>query len=66
MTSPAPEPLAGAGEDNINYIDTQLTYSLSSKAAAMLKLTYIDNSSNVVEYGFERSQIQLGVNLQLD
>lgn len=53
-------------EDNINFIDTQLTYSLSSKAAAMLKLTYIDNSSNVVEYGFERSQIQLGVNLELD
>jgi hypothetical protein len=53
-------------EDQLNLFDTELTYSLSNRAAATLKLTYIDNSSNVVEYGFERSQIQLGVNLELD
>jgi hypothetical protein len=53
-------------EDQLNLFDTELTYSFSTRAAASLKLTYIDNSSNVVEYGFERSQIQLGVNLELD
>jgi len=53
-------------EDNFSLFDTELTYSLSPRSSAMLKLTYMDNSSNVAEFGFERSQIQLGVNLKLD
>lgn len=53
-------------EDNLGLLDTELIYSLSPRSSATLKLTYMDNSSNVAEYGFERSQIQLGVNLELD
>lgn len=52
-------------EDELSLFNAELNYSLTSSTLASLKLTYIDNSSNVAEFGFDRSQIQFGLNMDL-
>lgn len=51
--------------DELTLVHAELTYSLNTSTSASLKLTYIDNSSNVTEYSFDRSQIQLGLDMEL-
>lgn len=51
--------------DELSLVNAELTYSINPAANASIKLTYIDNSSNVTEFNFDRSQIQLGLDMEL-
>lgn len=52
-------------EDELSLINAQLQYSINSSANASIKLTYLDNSSNVTEFNFDRSTIQVGLDMEL-
>lgn len=51
--------------DELSLINAELSYSMNASTSASIKLTYVDNSSNVTEYSFDRSQIQLGLDMEL-
>lgn len=52
-------------EDDLTLLNAELTYSLGTKTDASIKMTYIDNHSNITEFSFDRALIQLGLELEL-
>jgi len=51
--------------DKLSLINAELNYSINASSNASIKLTYLDNSSNVTEFNFDRSQIQVGLDMEL-
>lgn len=51
--------------DNTSIANAAISYSINSSTNASVKLTYLDNSSTLDEFDFDRTQIQVGLDMEL-